>query len=339
MPTNDGADREELNLLLHGFKISRVLGLIADLGVADKVPSDGHINLDDLASACAVQAEPLLRVLRVLAALKIFRVTPRGTVAHTPRSRLLRTDTPNSLHHAARFWAGPGVWNAWGRIDVAMTGGTPHEAAWNTSRFSYLLQHPDEARAFYAMMESNPLNRQAAVAAAYDFSAARLIADIGGGNGAALRHILSRFPTPRGLVFDREDVISAITPEQLLQGRISTKAGSFFDHVPGGADIYMLMWVLHDWLDEDCVRILRACRKTMGANSLLLVCELILEADPVIGKLIGYIADVHMMAMFGRARERTEAEFCNLFDQSGFLLRRVIPTASTISIIEAAPTR
>jgi hypothetical protein len=41
----------------------------------------------------------------------------------------------------------------------------------------------------------------------------------------------------------------------------------------------------------------------------------------------------------GRARERTEAEFRNLFDQSGFLLRRVIPAASTISIIEAAPTQ
>ena len=136
-----------------------------------------------------------------------------------------------------------------------------------------------------------------------------------------------------------EDGIDAITPEQLLQGRISTQGGSFFEHVPGGADIYMLMWVLHDWSDEDCVRILRTCRKTMGPNSLLLVCELIFEADPAIGKLIGYIADVHMMAMFGRARERTEAEFCNLFDQSGFLLRRVIPTASTISIIEAAPTR
>jgi hypothetical protein len=339
MLTTDDADREDLDRLLQGFTISRVLGLVADLRVADKVPSDGHIAVDDLAAACAVQSEPMLRVLRMLAALKIFQVTPRGTVAHTPRSRLLRTDVPRSLHHAARFWTGPGLWNAWGMLDVAMTGGVPHEAAWNTSRFSYLLKHPDEARAFDAMMESNPLNRQAAVAAAYDFSAARLIADIGGGNGEALRQILSRFPTPRGLVCDREDVISAITPEQLLQGRISTQEGSFFDHVPGGADIYILMWVLHDWPDEDCVRILRPCREAMGPNSLLLVCEQILEADPAIGKLIGYMHDVHMMAMFGRARERTEADFRNLFDQSGFSLRRVIPTASPISIIEAAPTR
>jgi hypothetical protein len=34
---------------------------------------------------------------------------------------------------------------------------------------------------------------------------------------------------------------------------------------------------------------------------------------------------------------RSEAEFRRLFDQSGFPLRRIIPTGSLISIIEAAP--
>jgi hypothetical protein len=325
-------------MLIRGFQVSRVLGVIADLGVADKIPTDGCVTLDDLAAACAVQPKQLLRVLRMLAAFKIFRLITGDTVAHTPRSRLLRTDTPNSMHYAARFWSGPGLRNAWGRIDVAMTGGIPHEAAWTASRFTYLQHHPDEARTFDAFMANTPGNRHAAVAAAYDFSGAELIADIGGGNGATLRQILSRFPAPRGLVFDSEEVIDAITPEQLLQGRISAHGGSFFDRVPSGANIYLLSWVLHDWPDEDCVRILRICRAAMGPNSLLLVCELILEPDPAIGGLKSYLNDIQMMAMFGNARERTETEFRNLLDQSGFSLRSVIPTASSTSIIEAVPT-
>jgi hypothetical protein len=339
MPTTDDADRDELDELLRGFQVSRILGVIADLGVADKVPADGYVTLNDLAAACAVQPKQMLRVLRVLAAYKIFRLTMGDTVAHTPRSRLLRTDTPNSMHHAARFWSGPGLRTAWGRIDVAMTGGIPHEAAWNMSRFAYLRQHPDEARAFDAFMANTPGNRHAAVAAAYDFAGAELIADIGGGNGATLRQILSRFPAPRGLIFDGEDAIDAITPEQLLQGRISAQGGSFFDRVPSGADIYLLVWVLHDWPDEDCVRILRTCRAAMGPNSLLLVCDLILEPDPAIGELKSYLNDIQMMAMFGHARERTETEFRGLLDQSEFLLRSLIPTASAVSIIEAAPTQ
>ena len=126
LPTD--ADREELDLLLHGFKISRILQLVADLRVADKIPIDDQVTVKDLAATCAVLPEPLLRVLRALAAVQIFQLTPDGRVAHTPRSRLLRTDTPNTLHHAARFWTGPGSWGAWAKLDVAMTGGIPSEA-------------------------------------------------------------------------------------------------------------------------------------------------------------------------------------------------------------------
>jgi len=330
-------DHQELDLLLRGFQVSRMLRLIADLGVADKIPTDGTLTAQELSAACGVQADPLLRVLRALAAFGVFKFTGDGTVAHTPRSRLLRTDTPNNLHHAARFWAGPGSWKAWGMLDVAMTGDVPHEAAWKTGRFAYLREHPDEARAFDLAMANSPENRHAAVAAAYDFSAADLIADIGGGNGAMLRHILARFPKPRGLVFDRQDVIDAIIPDDLMQGRIVATGGSFFDQAPSGPDIYMLIRVLHDWPDEDCVRILRTCRAAMGEHSLLLLGEEILEPDPARGRATGYLIDVQMMVMYGHARERSEAEFRGLFDQAGFSLRRVIPTSAPVSIIEAAP--
>jgi O-methyltransferase domain len=280
----------------------------------------------------------MLRILRALAAFRIFKVAPDGTVAHTPRSRLLRTDAPNSMHYAARFWTSRSFWGAWDMLDVAMTGGIPHEAAWNMGHFDYLRQHPDEARVFDAMMANPPDNRHAALAAAYDFSAAGLIADIGGGNGAALRHILTRFPGPRGLVFDREDVIEAIKPEDLMQGRIVAQAGNFFDHVPSRADVYMMIRVIHDWADEDSVRILRTCRAAMAPHSLLLLGEQILEPDPARGRAASYLIDVQMMAMFGHARERTEAEFRDLLEQSGFSLRRVISTTSPVAIIEAAPT-
>ena len=220
-------------------------------------------------------------------------------------------------------------------LDVAMAGGTPHEAAWNTDRFSYLRQHPDEAQAFDAMMANFPDNRHPAIAAAYDFSARRLIADIGGGNGAALRHILARFPAPRGLVFDREDVVAALTPEDLMSGRIVAQGGSFFDDVPRGPDTFLLIRVLHNWKDDDCLRILRACRAAMGSEALLLLGEEILEVDSARGQATGYLIDVQMMTMFGHARARSEAEFRSLLDQSGFTLRRVIHTASPVSIIEA----
>ena len=137
-PTQSDHDREELELLLRGFQVSRMLRLVADLGVADKIAREGAVSLHNLAAACSVRPEPLTRVMRALAAFRIFQVSTDGNVSHTPRSLLLRIDTPNSMHHSARFWTGPGSWKAWGELDVAMTGRTPHEAAWSMSRFAYL---------------------------------------------------------------------------------------------------------------------------------------------------------------------------------------------------------
>ena len=290
LPTD--ADRDELDLLLHGFKISRILQLVADLRVADKIPIDDQITVKDLAATCAVLPEPLLRVLRALAAVQIFQLTPDGRVAHTPRSRLLRTDTPNTLHHAARFWTGPGSWGAWAKLDVAMTGGIPHEAAWNMGRYDYLRQHPDEARVFDEMMANYPDNRHAAIAAAYDFSAAGLIVDVGGGNGAALRHILTRFPGhawagpgSRGCRWGNQ----ARGPN----GRTDRRPRRhFLDRVPSGADLYMLIRVVHNWSDEDCGRILQTCHAAMAPHARLLIGEEILEPDPARGRPTSYLIDL-----------------------------------------------
>jgi hypothetical protein len=329
-------DRTELELLLRGFMVSRMLRLVADLSLADRIPPDGEFPVRDLAVACGVLEGPLLRILRSLASLGVFRVSTEGMVRHSPKSALLRTDAPDSAHYAARFWAGPGSWAAWGQLDAALTGGIPHEAAWDgQGRFAYLQEHPEEARAFDEMMAHFPDNRHAAVAEAYDVSAARLVADIGGGNGAMLRHLLARAPAARGLLFDRPDVVAALGPEALLDGRIETAGGSFLDAVPAGADHVVLSRVLHDWPDEGCTRILANCRAAMAPGAVLLVVEALLEPDPARGRPTDYLIDMQMMAMFGTGRQRSEAEFHALLAAAGFAWRRTIPTASPVSALEA----
>ena len=85
------------------------------------------------------------------------------------------------------------------------------------------------------------------------------------------------------------------------------------------------------------MRILRSCRAATASSSVLLIGETILEPDPARGRPVDYLLDAQMMAMFGNARERTVPEFRDLLEQSGLSLRRVIPTSSSVSIVEAAP--
>jgi hypothetical protein len=331
-------DRSELELLLRGFMVSRMLRLVADLGLADRIALESQVAVRDLAAACGVQHGPLMRVLRTLASVGVFRLAPEGTVAHSAKSALLRTDAPDSAHYAARFWAGPGSWGAWGRLDVALAGAVPHEAAWGQGRFAYLREHPEEARAFDEMMAHFPDDRHAAVAAAYDFSAAHVVADVGGGNGAMLRHVLARKESARGLLFDRPDVIAGLGPEALMHGRIDAVGGNFLDAVPAGADHVILSRVLHDWPDEECLRILANCRASMAPGAVLLVVESLLEPDPARGQPTDYLIDVQMMAMFGTGRQRSESEFRELLAAAGFAWRRRVPTASSVSVLEAVAT-
>jgi DNA-binding Lrp family transcriptional regulator len=314
-----------------------VLRAVADIGLADRIARDARRDVGDLATECDVAPLPLLRMLRALASHGVFDVDASSRVAHSPLSWLLRTDTPRSLHYGARFWTAPGAWQAWGRLDAALAGGVPHEAAWDMERFVYLRRHPDEARAFDEFMAHFPDHRHEAVADAYDFSGAALIADVGGGNGEALRRILARFAKARGVVFDREDVVAAIPEEDRMDGRIAVEGGSFLERVPAGADVYLLMRVLHNWSDDDCTRILRNCRAAIRQDGRLLVCEQLLEPDPSRGDPFLYLIDAQMMTMFGTARERTEAEYATLLAASGFALRRTIPTFSPVSVVEAVP--
>ena len=186
-------------------------------------------------------------------------------------------------------------------------------------------------------MANFPDRRHQTLAVSYDFSQAKLIVDIGGGNAEALRRILERFPRPRGVVFDRDDVVAAIPPDARLGGRIEVQGGNFFERAPEGGDIYLVIRVLHNWTDDDCIRILRTCRTAMKPGARLLIVEQIIEPDPTLGRPTGYLVDAHMMAMFGAVRERTGSEFGELLQSSGFALERVIETASPVWVMEAGP--
>ena len=93
-----------------------------------------------------------------------------------------------------------------------------------------------------------------------------------------------------------------------------------------------MKWIIHDWNDEDSLKILRNCRRAIRSDGTLLVVDAVLkppnEPDP--GKLM----DLTMLVMPG-GRERTAAEFAALLRRADFSLARVIPTAGSLSIIES----
>ncbi len=92
------------------------------------------------------------------------------------------------------------------------------------------------------------------------------------------------------------------------------------------------MEVIHDWSDEDAVRILTAVRRAAPPPARLLIIETLVAETS--GPHMSTLLDVLMMAITG-GRERTPAEYASLLRQAGFVVERVSPTTSPYSIVEA----
>jgi hypothetical protein len=106
--------------------------------------------------------------------------------------------------------------------------------------------------------------------------------------------------------------------------------GNFFDSVPAGLNAYILKSVLHDWGDEDCIRILKTIREACRAGSRLLVLEWLV--GPPNEDQRSKLSDLNMMVMLG-GQERTAEAWAGLLKAGGFDLGEIIPTRSGMSVI------
>lgn len=305
---------------------SRCLHVIAELGVADQL-GDEPASAQRLAQQVNVQPEALFRVLRLLAGFGIFQARDGG-FAHTPASRLLRSDHPQSQRAMVRMLGMPIHWAAYGELEHAVRTGEPAMRKVAGGTFEYLARDPVASRLFNEAMTGKSLATIQAVLDAYDFSGFARIADIGGGNGHLLRGILAAAPRATGVLFDLPHVIEGVP----RSARIKLQAGSFFKDALPECDAYLLMTVLHDWGDADAIRILQAVRRAAPAGARVLVLEMLLPDAP--GPHPAKSLDIEMLVMTDGGRERTRAEFESLFKGAGLKLARVVPTATATMIIE-----
>ena len=324
----------EMALLTRGFQLARMIQVAAALGLADLLV-DGPQTVADLARRAGAHPDMLLRLCRALAAFGIFEVDAQGTVSQSRRSACLYRDAVPTLHYAARYWGSPHVWGGWANLEhTVRTGESAFEAVYHQPKFEYLKAHPDEAALFDLFMQHSPDDRQAAVAEAYDFSGAGLVADIGGGTGALLAAILRRHAGVRGLLFDQEAVVAgAVRTLGDVAQRVQIQAGDFFQTVPAGADIYTLSLILHDWDDQHALDLLRLLRAATLPGTRLLVIEKVLDSGDGVNHPASFLSDINMMVNL-RGRERTLAEFAALLARSGFGPPRLYRTRSPFCILE-----
>lgn len=327
---------DELLRMIDGYRVSQALYVAATLGIADLL-ADGPRASDELAAITETHAPSLYRLLRTLAAFGVLREDDDRRFALTRLGEPLRRDAPDSVYGWAAFIGRPYFWEVWGNLlQSVRTGETGYAHAFGTDGWSYRAAHPEESAIFDAAMTSMSRRSAEELVAAYDFSSFACIVDVGGGRGALLARVLQAAPGARGILFDQPHVVSGATATFEAAGiadRCEIVGGSFFEAVPAGGDAYLMRAVLHDWDDADCVRILRCVATVMPNDARLLVIDRLVP--PPNEGAETKLSDLNMLVSPG-GLERTREEFAALFEQAGLRLARVVPTAGTHSIIEAA---
>jgi hypothetical protein len=152
-----------------------------------------------------------------------------------------------------------------------------------------------------------------------------------------LAEILRRNKKLEGMLYDQPQVVanaqaSGFITAPDVKGRCTVEGGDFFQSVPKGADGYLMKYIIHDWDDAKCIRILENCRNAMAKGGRVLVVDSVIPKGNA--KDWAKLLDINKMVTPG-GKERTREEFRDIFARAGLRLTRVIPTKSDLSIVEA----
>lgn len=271
----------------------------------------------ELATAVGCDADALDRLLSYLASRGCLRRDRRGRYSANRVTRLLTRS--GGWSGWVRFLGAPWTMEAYARIVSAVRDGTdPIVASHGVDFFTYLASHPEAADAFHDAMAAGARLQALMIEGSLDLRGARAVLDVGGSTGPLLTQLLSSRPELTGAVLDLAEARAgalATFSEAGISARAEFIPGNFFESVPAGFDVHLITAVLHDWGDDDAVRILRNCAAALAPDGRIIVVDS--ELVPGARNAFAQSTDALMLAFTPGGRERTAEQFHGLWERAG----------------------
>lgn len=315
---------------------TQTLSCIVRLGVVEALGRRTRTTAD-LAKELDLDEGTLYRVLRAIARDGLLDESADRSFSLNSMTRPLLKDAPNSMRYMVLQVGSPLTTKLWDELDHSVRTG---ESAWSKlfegDLWSYLDEHPDEGEVFHGAMEELTRDGAMGYAKAYDFGQHESVVDLGGGAGLLLSAILMTHPKVRGIDYDFELALkkSAATFRKFgVAERAESRAGNMLETIPEGEGAYVAKNILHGQDDSVLIEAMKMWRRRMAKNSKLIVIDIVVP--PPKGAYMQYL-DL-MMLLGSDGRERTEPEFRDLFQKTGFRLKEIIATVSPMSVIVETP--
>jgi O-methyltransferase domain/Dimerisation domain len=309
--------------LIFGRWRSQILHAGAALGVFDHLSHDEAIGAAALAPRVGADPALLYRLMRALASIGLLAEDNQRGFRLTEAGMVLRDDHPHSLKAMALLEEGPEHYAVWKHlVPILRDGGQDgFVREFGMPLFEYARTNANYGAIFNRAMTSySAVQAQWALAAlaTEDFTGIRTFCDVAGGHGYLACAFLEAYPDLSAIVFDLPEVMAETNrlwaPKLNLADRCRYLAGDMFQEVPA-ADVYLLKNILHDWSDDECVRILTSVRRASVEGARLFAIEHVVPGpqEPHFSKLF----DIHMMCGL-TGRERTAEEHAELLTAGGW---------------------
>lgn len=329
-PRAERPDPEDpIQAAMDGFWTSQALFAVIELDIPPII-ADGPVPLAELASRTDVDEDRLRRVLRALAALGVVSRTDEGIGLTDAGRELLDADRREQIRDA--------IADRYVRADDLLVclreGTTAFHRRFGEEMFDYLSDHEEERRLFTSAMTGMARHSVPAIVDALDLDGDELVVDVGGGEGSLAIALVKAHDDLQAIVFDRPQVVADAKRRIQVGGlmeRCRVHEGSFFEGVPGGADLYVLGRVLHDWDDDQVVEILGNVADAADAGSRVVAVEEVVDEGDEWSA--AKMKDLMMMTMTG-GKERTADEYRELFERAGLEWIGVTDTGSEVELVE-----
>jgi hypothetical protein len=333
------SDYEKTLDIIFGRWRSQILYAGVKLGIFDcvtSVPKNATYIANELKLDCALT----YRLLRALASLGLLRQELNHDFSITTQGELLRKDHPQTLRGIILLEESPEHYAIWKHLPDMIIDGKQDAfiREYGQKIFEYADRNPQYAKVFNQAMNSYSRIQTAFVSEAldgYDFSNIHHICDVGGGQGHLLCNLLQKYPHLKGSILElgsvtrNKDLLWA--SKMGLDERCTYVIGDMFNEVPP-ADAYIMKMILHDWSDDECVKILSNIHRSSPNERKVFIVEHLIPVPEI--PHFSKFFDIHMMCV-ASGRERTIEEYTILLERSGWKHANTFhPRSGLMGVIE-----
>ncbi|MEM5585624.1 methyltransferase [Roseibium sp. AS2] len=330
----EGAPPLKLMAQITAYRTSQCIRALVELGIPALLAQDAW-SVEDLAAKTGSRAALLDRLLTHLVNMDVIGKDDQERYVGLPVTRYLMPGHQKSLSNWIACELDPLLWRSWERLtDQLRSGTTAFDLAHGSAFFEWHARDSAAQKRFDDQMHEASQGIGAVVVRSMHFEPGTKITDVGGGNGSFLAQTLEKNPGTEGTLFELPRAVESYDPlfeNMRHEKRATVVTGSFFESVPGGAEVYLFSRVFHDFNDHAATTILQNTRRALTGGERLFLIEIMTDAVEI--GAWGSSQDMFMLTQLG-GRERSAEEFSQLLAQTGFETLSVTPTASPVRILE-----